>query len=722
MLPKLPKILDLGGVRDPQELGRRTQDWGIGVQALLGALRADSAALHAEIAALDASVTSTLAGYVTAASLTSTLASYQLLSAKGAASGYASLDGSALVPIAQLPTGSTSSTVCIGNDSRLSDARTPTAHATSHKSGGTDAIKLDELSAPTDVTTLNASTTAHGLLRKLDGSTSNFLRGDGTWAAPSYSLTIGSAVTGGTAGRILYEGAGPVLADSSSLKFDSSAIKLSVGIGAAKGALNAYASGASNPWIVLEDGDVTSLNWSAVGYGIDPSGNVVGVVGGVSATGGGMGLFGYSNSNSIPGLQLIGHMGASPVAGNAAVSFQAFKHNGTTGRTAIGSTEVAYQFAAGSTDILQILGNGAILAQANTAIPAGGTAGLGLRFSSTSNFGSFYGSGAPSLSSAQGSLYLRSDGVPYYNSSSGSGTTWTALETTSAKDASNGYCGLNASSKVALSKLALSGSSSTYLRSDGTEATPSASIAIGGSVTSGTAGRILYEGAGPVLADSANLKYDATNVRLSVGAGAAKGALNAYASGTLNPWLIIEDGDVTSLNWSGVGYNVDPSGNVVGQVGGISSTAGGLALFGFGNSNSGAGVQIIGHCGASPAAGNAVVSFQAFKHNGTTGRSAVSGTEVAYQFAAGSTDVVQILGNGTLVVQSSTAIPAGGTAGIGLRMSSTSNFGVFFGSGAPSLSAAKGSLYLRSDGSGTSDRMYVNTNGSTTWTAVTTAA
>jgi hypothetical protein len=49
-------------------------------------------------------------------------------SQKAAASGVASLDGSTKVPIAQLPTGATSSTVTIGNDSRLSDARTPLAH------------------------------------------------------------------------------------------------------------------------------------------------------------------------------------------------------------------------------------------------------------------------------------------------------------------------------------------------------------------------------------------------------------------------------------------------------------------------------------------------------------------------------------------------------------------------------------------------------------------
>ncbi len=67
------------------------------------------------------------------------------------------------------------------------------------------------------------------------------------------------------------------------------------------------------------------------------------------------------------------------------------------------------------------------------------------------------------------------------------------------------------------------------------------------------------------------------------------------------------------------------------------------------------------------------------------------------------------------------AVPAGGEAGTGLRLSSTSNFGVFFGSGAPTLSAAQGSLYLRTDGSSTSTRLYVNTNGSTGWTNVTTA-
>lgn len=51
-----------------------------------------------------------------------------------------------------------------------------------------------------------------------------------------------------------------------------------------------------------------------------------------------------------------------------------------------------------------------------------------------------------------------------------------------------------------------------------------------------------------------------------------------------------------------------------------------------------------------------------------------------------------------------------------------SGVGIYAGAGAPTLSAPKGSLYLRTDGSSTSTRAYINTDGATTWTAVTTAA
>jgi hypothetical protein len=85
-----------------------------------------------------------------------------------------------------------------------------------------------------------------------------------------------------------------------------------------------------------------------------------------------------------------------------------------------------------------------------------------------------------------------------------------------------------------------------------------------------------------------------------------------------------------------------------------------------------------------------------------------------------SSAVVSAVGNATIL--SATSVPAGGTTGAGYKMSSTTNLGIFFGSGAPSLSAAQGSLYLRTDGSSTITRMYINTNGSTGWTNVVTSA
>lgn len=57
---------------------------------------------------------------------------------------------------AALDVGSTTGTVAAGDDSRLTNARTPTAHATTHKSGGTDPVRLDELAAPTGGVALNA--------------------------------------------------------------------------------------------------------------------------------------------------------------------------------------------------------------------------------------------------------------------------------------------------------------------------------------------------------------------------------------------------------------------------------------------------------------------------------------------------------------------------------------------------------------------------------------
>jgi hypothetical protein len=79
-----------------------------------------------------------------------------------------------------------STPAAVGITEAQADARyAPLVHATRHASGGADALKLDDLAAPDDNTDLNASTSAHGLLKKLDNDSTHFLNGQGNWAAPS---------------------------------------------------------------------------------------------------------------------------------------------------------------------------------------------------------------------------------------------------------------------------------------------------------------------------------------------------------------------------------------------------------------------------------------------------------------------------------------------------------------------------------------------------------
>lgn len=92
-----------------------------------------------------------------------------------------------LIERSRLGTGLANSGTFLRGDGKwaASTGGAPSAHATSHQSGGSDPIKLDDLAAPDDNTDLDASAAKHGLLPKLDGSATKALLGDGTWGTLS---------------------------------------------------------------------------------------------------------------------------------------------------------------------------------------------------------------------------------------------------------------------------------------------------------------------------------------------------------------------------------------------------------------------------------------------------------------------------------------------------------------------------------------------------------
>jgi len=118
------------------------------------------------------------------------------------ANGVAALDGSRKVAYTRLPIGTVASTVAAGDDARMTNARTPTAHASTHATGGTDPITAASIGAgdAAVVATNNANIAAIAGREEFDGQKYFRLYGDAVTTMPRYMAGAASAsLTSGNA-------------------------------------------------------------------------------------------------------------------------------------------------------------------------------------------------------------------------------------------------------------------------------------------------------------------------------------------------------------------------------------------------------------------------------------------------------------------------------------------------------------------------------------------
>jgi hypothetical protein len=111
--------------------------------------------------------------------------------------------------------------------------------------------------------------------------------------------------------------------------------------------------------------------------------------------------------------------------------------------------------------------------------------------------------------------------------------------------------------------------------------------------------------------------------------------------------------------------------------------------------------------------------FQTISTDATTGTVTTTATFGAATSVT-SLAATTVSATGNVTADSASALVAGGASAF-IATNTAAGMGVYIGSGAPTVAAAKGSIYLRSDGSSASTRLYVS-DGGTTWIAVTTAS
>jgi hypothetical protein len=321
------------------------------------------------------------------------------------------------------------------------------------------------------------------------------------------------------------------------------------------------------------------------------------------------------------------------------------------------TNEFKLEFWGGSVPLLCLKG-GTVKLFSHLSTPAGGSTDARLLFGSTTGFGIYIGSGAPTVSAAQGSLYLRSDGssasTRLYGNTNGS-TTWTNFNAIPSltEEAANIISHVNSTSAQTLRVYRTFTDSSNYER------------------------LALQSGSGymELAAETAGTGTDDIEIRLTPSGNRGLVMSNSASAAFLD-----------GIKCLGPNMTAGQQQGITTGKSGSTGNSGGWGFIYQGNNDATNAIRLDFYGDTEP---------RIICYNG------------------GAINLFRNLGT----------VPAGGSTNARILFgTSPPNFGIYYGSGAPTVSAASGSLYIRTDGSSSSTRLYINSSGSTTWVNVTTAS
>jgi len=191
----------------------------------------------------------------------------------------------------------------------------------------------------------------------------------------------------------------------------------------------------ANPGFELSG--TTTANFTGVGILPNVGSNTTGRISQASYANGGISILGFTaNTTAVPAIGFVGHLGSTSPT-QPAVVFYSFKHDGSTGRTALASTEISSQWINGSTPLMTLLGGGnvgigttapsskldvvgavtvstyiKVSPVAVTSLPSAATAGVGARAFVNDALAPVFGSAVANGGSAKVPVY--SDGSAWY--------------------------------------------------------------------------------------------------------------------------------------------------------------------------------------------------------------------------------------------------------------------------------------------------------------------